>query len=386
MGVRFNYKPVLLYTFVFFLSVLSRTMFSPLLLDMERDLGIGHATASSFFLIMSIGYSPMVLLSGFVASVVRHRGSILLSTLVITVSLVIISVGQNLVVLQLGMLFLGIGSGLYTASGISCVINASHPRHVGKAIAIHESGANLSSIAAPLIALLLLGVLGWRRILDVLAGACLLSGVIFLIFDQHSSGRGHGPRLKTVSIFFKNRNFWILALFFILTACAALGIYSILPTYLISERHLSRQLANGLISVSRIIGVLIVFFSGALIDKFGAVKIMAWAFGITGLATIFLGFAGGVALAVSVVLQPMLATAFFPAGLAILASIGPPELRNIGISLLTPFALLLGGGFFPTILGILGESERFYLGIGALGILMVVCLPFIGLVKPAVQE
>ena len=49
-SLRLDYKPILLYTLVFFFSVLSRTIFSPLLLDIEADLGIGHATASSFFL------------------------------------------------------------------------------------------------------------------------------------------------------------------------------------------------------------------------------------------------------------------------------------------------------------------------------------------------
>ncbi len=55
-------------------------------------------------------------------------------------------------------------------------------------------------------------------------------------------------------------------------------------------------------------------------------------------------------------IQPMLGICFFPAGFTILSRIVPPGARNLSVSLTIFVAYLIGGGFFPTLLGVFGDK------------------------------
>ena len=49
--------PILLLTNIFFLNFISRIIFAPLLPSIQKDLGLAHVEAASFFLFVSMGYS-----------------------------------------------------------------------------------------------------------------------------------------------------------------------------------------------------------------------------------------------------------------------------------------------------------------------------------------
>jgi MFS transporter, NNP family, nitrate/nitrite transporter len=368
---------ILLFMLCFYLSILSRAMFSPLLLSIEEDLGISHAAGGSLFFLMSIGYAPVVFFSGFMASRVKHRGSILLSMLCLSLTLLLLSQSRSLAMVRFGSLLMGMASGLYTASGIATVIHITPLRHRGKAIALHEIAPNLASLSAPLIALALVPFFPWRGILLFIAVATLAAGFVFWRFDRGSHFRGVPPNLSALRVYLVDRDFWLLTLFFVVNACAALGIYSLLPTYLIDERGMDSITANLLVSISRVGSIAIIFLSGWLVDRFGVIKLIAASILLTALPTILLGAGSGLFLTVAVLLQPMIAVVFFTPALVALSKIGPPESRNVAVSITTPLAVLLGGGVYPYILGVLGEMGQFYIGFIVLGVLMLVCLPLL---------
>ena len=372
---------ILLFALCFYLSILSRAVFSPLLLSIEADLGISHADAGSLFLLMSIGYAPVVFCSGFIASRLMHRGAILLAMICLTLTVLLLSQSRSLAMVRVGSLLMGMSGGLYTASGIASVIHITPVHHRGKAIALHEIAPNAASLTAPLLALALLPFFPWRTILLFIAIATLLAGLIFWRFDRGSHFPGVPPSIKALRIYLTDRNFWLLTTFFVLNACAALGVYSLLPTYLIDEQGMDGVTANLLVSISRVGSIVIIYLSGWLVDRFGSVKLIAASILLTAVPTIFLGAGSGLVLAMAVVFQPMIAVVFFTPALAALSRIGPPESRNVAISLTTPMAVLFGGGFFPYILGVLGEAGQFYIGFIVLGVLMLICLPLLRLLR-----
>ena len=67
-GIRANFPTIMLLVFVLFFLFTARIISSPLLLDIEESLGLGHAQAASFFLFITVGYSGMMIFSGFVAA------------------------------------------------------------------------------------------------------------------------------------------------------------------------------------------------------------------------------------------------------------------------------------------------------------------------------
>lgn len=369
--------PVLLYTLVFHLAVLARLSFSPLLVTIERDLGVGHAAATSFFLLMSAGYAVAVLASGFLASAINHRGTILVSIFGVALSLLLLSRTASLLHFRLGGFTLGLAAGLYTASGMASIMNLVEPRNVGKAISIHEVAPNLASIIAPAIVVALLSVMPWRLILVVFAAGCAAAGLVFFGLDRSSKVRGEAPRFRTLRIYVRNPEFWALAGLFAFSASAALGVYSVLPTYLVAERGYTDGLAAALIGISRIIGFGVIFGSGWLADHLGPRRLLVVTVAATSVWTIALGVLPDSLLAVAVVLQPLIAVAFFPAALTQISRIGPPRSRNVALSLNIAIAVTVGGGLFPWLAGILGEAGGFSLSFAILGVAMGVISPLL---------
>ena len=150
------------------------------------------------------------------------------------------------------------------------------------------------------------------------------------------------------------------------------GVYAMLPLFLVAERGLDQYSANILVALSRISGLGMAFLAGWATDRFGAKRFMAAVFLLTGSMTILLGLATGYWIIIVVFLQPMLAVCFFPAGFAALSCIGPSSSRNVAVSLAIPLAFLIGGGTIPTGIGIMGDFATFALGFGLAGGLILV--------------
>jgi NNP family nitrate/nitrite transporter-like MFS transporter len=161
--------------------------------------------------------------------------------------------------------------------------------------------------------------------------------------------------------------FWIMMVLFSLAISASIGVYAMLPLYLVMERGFDRSWANTLVALSRISGLGMAFLAGWATDRFGPRRIMRGVFLLAGTMTVLLGVVPGYWVILIVFLQPMLAVCFFPAGLAALSCIGPASSRNVAISLMIPFAFLMGAGAIPTGIGILGDAGSFATGFAFAG-------------------
>jgi NNP family nitrate/nitrite transporter-like MFS transporter len=146
-------------------------------------------------------------------------------------------------------------------------------------------------------------------------------------------------------------SFWIMVALFSLGIGASIGIYSILPLYLVAERGMLRSWANYLVAISRISTLGIGFLSGIVTDRLGPKVAMGAVFLGTGLITLLLGIVPVSWIVLIVFLQPMMAACFFPPGFSALSRIGPPRVRNISLSFT----------------GALGEMGFFDLGISLVG-------------------
>jgi NNP family nitrate/nitrite transporter-like MFS transporter len=162
-----------------------------------------------------------------------------------------------------------------------------------------------------------------------------------------------------------------MILLFGLAISSTLGIYTMLPLYLVAERGMDPGAANTLIGLSRISTLIMALASGWVTDRFGAKQTIIGVFLFTGTVTLALSMAKGNALVVAVLLQPMVAVCFFPAGFAVLSNIGNAAARNLAVSMTAPAAFLLGGGVLPTVIGFFGDMGRFSLGIGLAGALIL---------------
>jgi NNP family nitrate/nitrite transporter-like MFS transporter len=373
---QLNMRPLLILSGAMFLSLLARTVFSPLLLVIEGDLGISHKAATQFFLFISVGYSAGMLLSGYLSALLTHRYTIVTAFLTAGISLCCTAFTTSLNAIRLLLLLLGGGAGLYTPSGLAMIMISNDESNLGKAFSIHEIGPNLSLILAPIYAQLFLSNSSWRMGLLILGALCIVHAAVVLIAlrDFRGSGEGFTPvNLRNILL---SSRFWIMMLFFCLAIGATLGVYSVLPTYLVVERGMGLRLVNSLVGISRVSGIAILFLVGILVDRVGVKWLLAASIALTGLTTAFLSLPAKSVLLVALFLQPIFIESFFPVALTETANLWPRSSYNVAISLMLPSSLLIGGGVVPSLLGVLGERGSFALGFFVMGAVITVCSVF----------
>ncbi|MGD2151280.1 MAG: MFS transporter, partial [Desulfobacterales bacterium] len=368
---RTQLSPLLLIASIFLLNFTARIIAAPLLPTIEKDLGFSHGDAGSLFLFLSIGYFISLLGSGHISSRITHRKTIAVSAIAVGAALSLISFSKTLFTMRCCVFLLGISAGIYLPSGITTVTSLVKPRHWGKAVAIHELAPNLSFILTPLLAEILLHWFIWRNILFFVGIVSVIMGMVFSQLGKGGNFSGEAPNFSSIKKILEIPAFWILIVLFSLAITSTLGIYNMLPLYLVTEHGMSLDWANSLVGTSRISTLGMAFLGGWATDRFGSKPVMIGVFFVTGILTVLIGMVSTYWIAAVVFLQPVLAVCFYPAGFAALSTISTPENRNMAISLTIPVAFVLGGGVVPALIGIMADNGYFSWGISVSGALIM---------------
>jgi NNP family nitrate/nitrite transporter-like MFS transporter len=151
---------------------------------------------------------------------------------------------------------------------------------------------------------------------------------------------------------------------------STVGVYAMLPLYLVTERAFEPTWANTIVAFSRSHGPILGLLGGWASDKLGAGRTIIISLAFTGTTTLLLGLLTETWLSVAVFFQPLLAVWFFPAAFAAIAMITPPNARNLAVSFSVPFGFLIGGGVIPTFIGAMGDAGSFARGFTITGALI----------------
>lgn len=363
--------PLFLIASIFLLNFTSRIVFAPLLPKIENNLRLTHGDAGSLFLFLSMGYFISLLGSGHISSRINHNKTIAVSAIAVGTALLAVSFSKSLFAVRCCVFLLGISAGAYLPSGITTITSLVNPKHWGKAVAIHELAPNLSFIMTPLLVEILLHWFLWRHILFLIGTCSVFMGIIFACFGKGGNFFGETPNFSAIKPIIETHNFWILIILFSLAITSTLGLYNMLPLYLVTEHGISREWANSVVGISRISTLGMAFLAGLATDRLGPKTIMLCVFFVTGILTLLLGVASTHWVIIVVFLQPIFAVCFYPAGFSALSSISSPENRNVAVSLTIPIAFVLGGGAVPAFIGIMADLGYFSWGISLSGILIM---------------
>ena len=362
--------PVFFLVAIFLLNFISRIIFSPLLPTIEKELEIGHGQAGFFFFLISAGYLSGLLSSGFLSSHSSHRLTILVSGTSVGAALLLLSASSSLGTMRAGLFALGLAAGLYMPSAIATITALVDQRHWGKAIAIHELAPNLAFFTGPFVAELFLKHSTWRAALAVLGITSVLITLAYYRCGKGGRFTGESPGSNAVGALVRTPAFWIMLLLFGMGVSSTVGIYAMLPLYLVSDRQINATWANTVTALSRSYGPVFGILGGWASDRLGPKRTMVVSLIVTGLLTLLLGTVTDDWISPVVIVQPALAVWFFPAGFAALAVIAPPQARNLAVGFTIPFGFLIGGGAIPTFIGVMGDAKMFALGFTITGLLI----------------
>jgi len=362
--------PLVFLVLIFLLNFISRVIFSPLLPTIEKELAINHGQAGFFFFLISAGYLSGLLGSGFLSSRSSHRLTILVSGAGVGAALLLLSTSISLWSMRAGLYALGLAAGLYMPSAIATITALIDQRHWGKAIAIHELAPNLAFFTGPFVAELFLSRSTWRAALAVLGFLSVLITIAYFRYGRGGRFAGESPASNAFGVLVRSSAFWIMLILFGMGVSSTVGIYAMLPLYLVSERHADASWANTVTALSRSYGPIFGVLGGWVSDRLGPKRTMVVSLIVTGVLTLLLGAVSDSWMSAAVIIQPALAVWFFPAGFAALAVLAPPQARNLAVGFTIPFGYLIGGGAIATFIAVMGDAKLFSLGFVITGILI----------------
>ncbi len=376
--------PVALLSFLvvlFFLNIVSRLTVGPLLPIIESEFDLRHGEAGSLYFFLSAGSCIGLYLSGYVAWRVGHRATIAASGLTLGTALLAIAGTPSLAWIRAELLLVGAGAGLYLPSGVALLTGRTRETAWGRVMAIHELGPNLGYIGAPLLAELLLRFFSWRGVLGAIGLPAMLLSVAFLLSGLGRSGRAHRPSWITIVQIAHDRTFWSAASLFAVSIGVGLGLYTMMPLFLVGSAGMDRVSANMLTGLSRISGLFSVFIAGALADRIGQRRTVLLALAGSGGAALLLGAVRAPWITPPLVfLQAACAASFYPPGFSLLSSVFPPSIRNVAVSMVLVLATLVGAGGAPPLVGVLADHVSFSFAFGAAGAVTLASLALLAFV------
>ncbi len=287
--------------------------------------------------------------------------------------MVCLSFLQSPVIFKWGLFGLGLAAGLYLPSALASIAHTVTPAYLARGMAVHELAPNVGFVLAPFLCEVLLGWLTWRSIIVGLGVCMMLMSLIYYYSKSGCLRRGRPLSYQIAKEILFNTKFLVLVALFSLAICSTLGIYAMLPLFLVTSHNMEAGQANNLLAMSRISSIFMPILGGWLGDKFGHRRVITIVLALGGVFTILLGSTMGWVLVAITIVQPMISVCFFPSGFAVLAQLRTAESGSLVISLCIPFAFFIGAGILPTLIGYLGDISTFNTGFHVVGGLMVVC-------------
>jgi len=361
--------PLFIFWCLWFLNFSTRTILSPILPLIEDNLSLSHGEAGGLFTSLSMGYSISLLLTGRFASIWGYKRIVAAGFMGIGLVFVALQWIETYLAFHAFFFLLGLATGTYLPTMLPIITETYDYKNWGKAIGIHDSAASLSLFTIPIIIAFSLEFLSWKKILLILGIVSLLLLIYFWKVSVEPKPETSPQGTRYID-FFKRKAIYIMALLWILSSASSLGVYSILPLYLVKERGIDYYLANTLLGISRAGGIVVPILIGFLLDRYGYRRMLMLSLLTTGLSTISLSIASNLSMIlVTLTLQAILSLAFFPIGLAAVSKLTSISERSMALGLIISIGVMFGMGGSPFLLGVIADHSSFKIGILGLGVL-----------------
>ena len=198
--------------------------------------------------------------------------------------------------------------------------------------------------------------------------------MVLLVFLWVFSPDPHPQREKETQFtrVLRRRDLWIMAVLWSSAAANSLGLYNLIPLFLVKEKGIDLGTANTIFGLSRIGGLFASVLVGFLVDRFGAKRILFTVLLTTALSTVGIAVSPTFPLlVVMLTFQATVSTSFFPAGFVAISKLTDLSERSIYTGVTAAFGVVFGLGLTPVILGAVADVWGFQPGILVLGVLTV---------------
>lgn len=361
--------PLFIFWCLWFLNFSTRTVFSPILPLIEDNLSLSHGEAGGFFTSLSIGFALSMLITGRFALFWGYKRTVVVGFVGIGLVFLWIQWVESYSTFHILFFLLGAATGTYIPSILPIITETYESKHWGKAIGLHDSAASFSIFSIPILMTFGLHFLSWKRLLLILGIVALLLPIYFWKISVEPKKEMSKHENRYIDLL-KRKTVWIMGVLSTFASGSSIGVYAILPLYLIKERGIDFSYANTLFGISRIGCVFVSILSGFLTDRYGYRTMIMLSLSMTGLSTIGLSLASTLPMIlITLILQATLSTAFYPPGLAAISKLTPLSERSMVTGVILSIGVIFGMGSTPFLLGVIADHFSFKVGILGLGVL-----------------
>ncbi len=332
----------------------------------EDEFGVTHGKAASILAVNGVGYGLSLFFAGSLASFLGPKKSILLATILSGVTMLLFSFARSFELYYVLAFVLGVALGVYMPSVIPLITDHYEERLWSNAIGIHGSAPSVSVFLAPFIALGILAILPWRAVFALPGIVFLFCALIFyFVTDEVTLGK---EKHFFIGSLLKQRAVWVMGIIWIFSAGANIGLYLVIPLYLVKELSLNIDYANTIFGFSRLGGAILTIIAGFFVDRFSLKKACFFLVLCTGILTMLLAISSVKWTPLCLFLQACISPAIFPVGFVTIAKLFNREQRGHATGFVVSIGMV-GTGLVPYLVGLSGDYWSFRIGIFLVGIL-----------------
>lgn len=276
----------LLITIVFITIKITQRMLPPLLPEIIADLGITTFLAGIALSVLTLTRASMQFPGGRISDQLSRTSVLLPSLGFIIVGLGILSVSTRYGVFLTGIVFFGIGLGMFDPAARAMVTDLFVEKR-GRAFGLHLTGGDVAGILAAGLAIWIVAISTWRGAFFPLL-ILLLPAPLFLYSWSRESlaiSRVHVDIISTVVRLLRTVQMRRLILAYSMFVFVITGVVGFLPTFLADVHGFSFALASSSFAIIFAIGTAVKPVSGTLSDSYSrlSVVVIGLLIGIIGL-------------------------------------------------------------------------------------------------------
>ncbi len=371
-----NLLMLLVFWCLWYLAFATRTIISPLLPIIKSELALTHAMAGGLYLFAGVGSTVASLLSGYFAARIGVKKLIIISFIICAAASIGISSASGYITLAGWLFFLGMTAGFYLPCSIPLITTIFESNNWGKAISVHETAAGFSILTVPLIIAFALGVMQWRSVFPFFVAIIIIPVLVFWYMSPDP--KPEKVNRAGLGSIVKRADFWVVLILWVNCAMTSMGVYNIVPLFLVDEKAMDILLTNKIFGMSRIGGFIGQVGIGFFLDRFSTKKILFSLVFASGVSTLGMALASAHWLLIGLLfLQATFSVVFFPVGIMAIAKLTEVEERTTYTGAIMAVSMIVGVGSTPMILGAIADAYSYQTGLSFLGILTLCLCPLV---------
>lgn len=342
-----------------------RLIFPALLPLIKAEFLLTNSTAGFLLAALWVSFATAQLPGGILSDWLGERWSLVTSAVLATVAMGMIVLSPGLALFVLGIVLLGISTGLFATPRLT-VLSDIYPDRAATAIGLNGAVGNFGNATLPVIATVVAGWFTWRIGIGIaLPGFLLLVVGFWLVVPvRTSSGMQHkvnASRRQTLSriVTVSTRRPIVVA-----TGLMALlgfvwqGYTSFLPTYLVEVKGIPRSIAAFALGAFFISGGVVQPVVGSVADRYDERHVLIPITTVSAAALAAFPFLNSTLMFIALSMIMGLQLAFWPIIFAYIPRELPGDIQGSGFGLLRTVFLYVGAAG-PIAVGTLADLDLF---------------------------